>query len=78
MAAPPAALPTAGWAALPAGAGASDSGALLAKVKESVVNATCKHFRELGITFLLAAVGCAGMEAVSEITGITCFSTLFL
>lgn len=67
-----AALPTAGRA------GASDSRALLAKVKENVVvNATCKHLREQGITFLLAAVGCAGVEAVSEITGITCFSTFF-
>lgn len=48
------------------------------KVRENVVNARRKHCGEWGTTFLVAAVGCASMEAVSEITVIICFGTLFL
>lgn len=76
LAAVPAALPRDGGAASPAGTEVPECRALLLEVKENLGNARCKRFREWGMTFLLAAVGGASTEAVSEITVIIRFRTL--
>lgn len=50
---------------------------LLLKVKENMASTRCKHFSQWGITWLVAAVGCASVVAGSDVT-VMIFFTRFV